>query len=79
MNSDEPAPLPSGEIRPSYNAINEDFFPSFESEEFMSLDSVHEEITTPLQSIYNPSGLHACFFARETLLILMCICQHVKK
>ena len=66
MNSDEPAPLPSGEIRPSYNAINEDFFPSFESEEFM-----HEEITTPLQSIYVPTGLHACFFARETLIILI--------
>ena len=72
MNSDEPAPLPSVEIRPSYNGINGDFFPSFEySEEFMSLDSIHEEITTPLQSIYVPSGLHACFFARETLIILI--------
>ena len=33
MNSDEPAPLPSAEIRPSYNGINEDFFPSFEDSE----------------------------------------------
>ena len=65
MNSDEPAPLPSGEISPSYNAINEDFFPSFESEEFMSLDSVHEEITTPLQSIYVPTGIHACPFCNR--------------
>ena len=81
MNSDEPAPPPSAEIRPSYNGINEDFFPSFESEEFMSLDSVHEEITTPLQSIYNPSGLHACFFCTWNFTYIdvhMPACQKVK-
>ena len=86
MNSDEPAPLPSAEIRSSYNGINDDFhidfFPSIEdSEEFMSLDSIHEEITTPLQSIYVPSGLHACPFCTRNFNYIdvhMPACQKVK-